>query len=93
MGVFYTFQPNLTKQQLDEFLNEESIKSKFTAEKTRNVIQLMDIENVRYFLFYYENENSLVAHTSHDLEILPLMQKLKNRFNLNIESDNEEFQV
>jgi hypothetical protein len=57
------------------------------------VIELKNLKDIDYLLFYYENENSLVAHSSHDLTVISLLKELKYKYNLKIESDDEEFSV
>ncbi len=93
MGVFYSFHPSLSKIQLDNFLNEDNIKYKSIKEEHRYVIELLDLKNINYLLFYYDDPNSLVAHSSHDLDALSILGRLKNKFNLKIESDNDEFVI
>ena len=93
MGVFYTFSPKLKKSQVDEFLNENDIHFDLYAEDHRMVIELKNLKDIDYLLFYYENENSLVAHSSHDLAVISLLKELKYKYNLKIESDDEEFSV
>jgi hypothetical protein len=93
MGVFYTFSPKLKKSQVDEFLNAKNIQFDLYNEDHRMVIELQNLADIDYLLFYYENENSLVAHSSHDLSVIQILNELKDRFNLKIDSDNEEFEV
>ncbi len=93
MGVFYTFGPNLKKSQIDEFLNEKNLQFDLYKEDHRMVIELQNLEDIDYLLFYYENENSLVAHSSHDLKVIQILKELKDRYNLKVDSDNEEFEV
>jgi hypothetical protein len=58
---------------------------------TRNVIEVQNYPNVDYLLFYYTSINNLVAHSSHDLEVIKILEKLSKFSNCEIESDNDEF--
>ena len=93
MGIFYTFSPKLTKVQLDEFLNDTDMEFDLYNEDQRMVVELRNLTNVDYLLFYYENENSLVAHSSHDRAVIEILKALKIKFNLTVNSDNDEFEV
>jgi hypothetical protein len=93
MGVFYSFKPKLTKTQIDEFLKEEKIQFESYKEDHRMVVQLKCLQDIDYLLFYYEDTENIVAHSSHDFPALTILKKLKDRFKLNVESDNDEFTV
>ena len=44
-----------------------------------------------YLLFYYTSIDNLVAHSSHDLEVITILEKLSKYSNCEIDSDNDEF--
>ena len=45
----------------------------------------------KYLLFYYTSIDNLVAHSSHDLEVINILEKLSKFSNCEIDSDNDEF--
>lgn len=93
MGVFYSFSPNLHYNKVKEYFKNENIE--YTEYKdnddTRNVIEVQNYPNVDYLLFYYTNIDNLVAHSSHDLDVIIILQNLSIFTNCEVESDNDEF--
>ena len=93
MGVYYSFSPNLNYKQVKDFLKNENLEHTEYKDNgdTRNVIEIQDYLNVDYLLFYYTNIDNLVAHSSHDLEVIKILEKLSRDTNCEIDSDNDEF--
>ena len=93
MGVFYSFSPNLNYNNVKDFLINENLDHSEYKDNgdTRNVIEVQNYPNVDYLLFYYTNVDNLLAHSSHDLEVIKILEKLSNYTNCEIDSDNDEF--
>ena len=95
MGVYYSFSPNLNYKQVKDFLKNENLEHTEYKDNgdTRNVIEIQNYPNVDYLLFYYTNIDNLVAHSSHDLEVIKILERLSRDTNCEIDSDNDEFIV
>lgn len=93
MGVFYSFSPNIHYNKIKDFLKNETLEHTEYKDNgdTRNVIEVQNTPNVCYLLFYYESIDNLVAHSSHDLEVINILEKLSKFSNCEIDSDNDEF--
>ena len=93
MGVYYSFSPNLNYKQVKDFLKNENLEHTEYKDNgdTRNIIEIQNRPNVDYLLFYYTTIDNLVAHSSHDLEVLKILEKLSRDTNCEIDSDNDEF--
>ena len=91
MGVYYSFSPNLNYKQVKDFLKNENLEHTEYKDNgdTRNIIEIQNHPN--YLLFYYTTIDNLVAHSSHDLEVLKILEKLSRDTNCEIDSDNDEF--
>jgi hypothetical protein len=93
MGVFYSFSPNIHYNKVKEFLKNENLEHTEYKDNgdTRNVIEIQNYPSVNYLLFYYTSIDNLVAHSSHDLEVITILEKLSKYSNCEIDSDNDEF--
>ena len=96
MGVYYAFSPDINYKMVKEFLEFEKLEHleyKDDGDSSRNIIEVINLLNVDYLLFYYRDTDSLVAHSSHDLDVLKVLEKLSLFSKCEIESDNDEFTV
>ena len=96
MGVYYAFSPDINYKMVKEFLEFEKLEHleyKDDGDSSRNIIEVINLLNVDYLLFYYRDTDSLVAHSSHDLEVIAILEKLSKYSNCEIDSDNDEFVI